>query len=150
VGRGAQSLTELRSQAYHESLKAVCFIPLPETEQEAKTAADAYQLQFNADFINLSACNTGGGKKIKGEGIIGLTRAFMYAGTASIGVTLWSVESASAENLSVGIFNYLRRDSFRADAFRQIKLDMIAGRARQPYYNHPYYWAPFVLYGEGR
>jgi tetratricopeptide (TPR) repeat protein/CHAT domain-containing protein len=220
VGRGAQSLTELRSQAYRESLKAVCFVPLPETEQEAKTAAnlfgvpekllymgkqarrsillelnetqqlsdyryllfaahgllpnevsgltqsalvlsdpdqegfltaaDAYQLQFNADFINLSACNTGGGKKIKGEGIIGLTRAFMYAGTASIGVTLWSVESASAENLSVGIFNYLRRDSFRADAFRQIKLDMIAGRARQPYYNHPYYWAPFVLYGEGR
>ena len=74
----------------------------------------------------------------------------MYAGTGSIGVTLWSVESASAENLSVGIFNYLRRDSLRTDAFRQIKLDMIAGRARQSYYNHPYYWAPFVLYGEGR
>jgi len=220
VGRSALSVTELRSQAYRDALDAVCFVPLPETEGEARsaaylfgvpnhtlylgkrarrsllldlnvagqlsdyryllfaahgllphevsgltqsalvlsdpeqegflTAADAYQLQFNADFINLSACNTGGGEQIKGEGIIGLTRSFMYAGTGSIGVTLWSVESASAENLSVGIFNYLRRDSFRADAFRQIKLDMIAGRARKPHYNHPYYWAPFVLYGEGR
>ena len=62
----------------------------PET-QGYLTMADAFTLQLNADFINLSACNTGGGDKIKGEGIMGLTRAFMYAGTSAIGVTLWAV-----------------------------------------------------------
>ncbi|RKZ42110.1 MAG: hypothetical protein DRQ49_02940 [Gammaproteobacteria bacterium] len=111
------------------------------------TMADAFTLQLNADFINLSACNTGGGQKMKGEGILGLTRAFMYAGTPAIGVTLWSVESSSAENLSVGIFENLKTGKKPAEAIRQIKLKMIAGKARQPYYRHPFYWAPFVVYG---
>jgi tetratricopeptide (TPR) repeat protein len=113
------------------------------------TMADAFELQFNADFINLSACNTGGGKQVKGEGIVGLTRAFMYAGTSAIGVTLWSVESASAENLSTGIFANLKNGATPADAIRQIKLQMIAGEANEDYYNHPFYWAPFIIYGSG-
>ncbi len=113
------------------------------------TMADTFNLRLNADFINLSACNTGGGKKIKGEGILGLTRAFMYAGTKAIGVTLWSVESASAENLSVGIFANFKDGKTTAEAIRQIKLKMIAGKAKQPHYRHPFYWAPFVIYGDG-
>ena len=113
------------------------------------TMADAFALQLNADFINLSACNTGGGDKLKGEGIMGLTRAFMYAGTQAISVTLWSVESASAKNLSIGIFENLSNGKNAADALRQIKLKMIAGDANKPYYRHPFYWAPFVVYGDG-
>ncbi|MFK5970361.1 MAG: tetratricopeptide repeat protein [Candidatus Marithrix sp.] len=113
------------------------------------TMADTFNLRLNADFINLSACNTGGGKKIKGEGILGLTQAFMYAGTKAIGVTLWSVESASAENLSVGIFANLKDGKTTAEAIRQIKLKMIAGQAKQSHYRHPFYWAPFVVYGDG-
>ncbi len=121
---------------------------LSNVEDEAYlTMADAFTLQLNADFINLSACNTGGGKKIKGEGIIGLSRAFMYAGTQAIGVTLWSVESASAENLSVGIFRNLKAGKQAGEALRQIKLKMIAGKANKPRYRHPFYWAPFVVYG---
>ncbi|MBE9562761.1 MAG: CHAT domain-containing protein [Proteobacteria bacterium] len=73
----------------------------------------------------------------------------MYAGTQSIGVTLWSVESASAENLSVGIFANLKAGKTTAEAIRQIKLKMIAGKANQPHYQHPFYWAPFVVYGNG-
>ena len=113
------------------------------------TMADTFDLQLNADFINLSACNTGGGKQVKGEGILGLTRAFMYAGTQAVGVTLWSVESASAENLSVGIFANLKAGKTVAEAIRQIKLKMIAGKANQAHYKHPFYWAPFVIYGNG-
>jgi tetratricopeptide (TPR) repeat protein len=121
---------------------------LSNVEDEAYlTMADAFTLQLNADFINLSACNTGGGKKIKGEGIMGLSRAFMYAGTRAIGVTLWSVESASAENLSVGIFTNLKAGKQAAEAMRQIKLKMIAGKANKRRYRHPFYWAPFVMYG---
>ncbi|MDM8568694.1 CHAT domain-containing protein, partial [Thiotrichales bacterium HSG1] len=114
------------------------------------TMADTFNLQLNADFINLSACNTGGGKQVKGEGILGLTRAFMYAGTQAIGVTLWSVESASAEELSVGIFANLKTGKTTAESIRQIKLKMIAGEANQAHYKHPFYWAPFVMYGNGR
>ncbi|MDM8567664.1 tetratricopeptide repeat protein [Candidatus Halobeggiatoa sp. HSG11] len=113
------------------------------------TMADTFNLQLNADFINLSACNTGGGKRVKGEGILGLTRSFMYAGTQAIGVTLWSVESASAENLSVGIFANLKAGKTTAEAIRQIKLKMIAGEANEIHYRHPFYWAPFVMYGNG-
>lgn len=121
---------------------------LSNVEDEAYlTMADAFTLQLNADFINLSACNTGGGKKIKGEGIMGLSRAFMYAGTQAIGVTLWSVESASAENLSVGIFRNLKAGKQAGEALRQIKLKMITGKANKPRYRHPFYWAPFVMYG---
>jgi tetratricopeptide (TPR) repeat protein len=117
---------------------------------EYLTMADAFTLQLNADFINLSACNTGGGRQIKGEGIMGLTRAFMYAGTPAISVTLWSVESTSAEDLSIGIFKNFKDGKNPAEALRQIKLKMIAGQANKDYYNHPFYWAPFVIYGDGR
>ncbi len=112
------------------------------------TMADAFTLKLNADFINLSACNTGGGKKIKGEGIIGLTRAFLYAGTSTIAVTLWSVESSSAENLSIGLFKNLKEGKKQAEAIRQIKIKMIKGKAKQPYYRQPFYWAAFVMYGK--
>jgi tetratricopeptide (TPR) repeat protein/CHAT domain-containing protein len=127
--------------------QAALVLSYPEIEGYL-TTAKAFGLQLNADFINLSACNTGGGKKIKGEGVMGLTRAFMYAGTSAIGVTLWSVESSSAENVSVGIFENLTQGQTAATALQQIKLKMISGKAKQPYYRHPFYWAPFVVYGD--
>ncbi|MDM8561643.1 tetratricopeptide repeat protein [Candidatus Parabeggiatoa sp. HSG14] len=113
------------------------------------TMADAFSLQLNADFINLSACNTGRGENIRGEGIMGLTRAFMYAGTPAITVTLWSVESYSAQELSVNLFKNLKMGKKPAEALRQIKLKMINGKASKSYYNHPLYWASFVVYGDG-
>ena len=127
--------------------QAALVLSYPEVEGYL-TTAKAFRLQLNADFINLSACNTGGGEKIKGEGVMGLTRAFMYAGTSAIGVTLWSVESSSAENMSVGIFENLTQGQTAAKALQRIKLKMISGKAKQPYYRHPFYWAPFVVYGD--
>ncbi|MEK8019150.1 MAG: CHAT domain-containing tetratricopeptide repeat protein [Candidatus Parabeggiatoa sp.] len=119
------------------------------------TMADAFTLNLNADFVNLSACNTGCagdscGENVRGEGIMGLTRAFMYAGTARVAVTLWSVNLSSAKVFSVGLFRNLKASKKMADALRAIKLKMIQGKAGNQKYAIPYHWAPFVVYGDGQ
>jgi len=121
----------------------------PDDEKAFLTMADVFALQLNADFVTLSACNTGGGKHIKGDGIRGLTRAFMYAGTPAVSVTLWSVESQSAKTLSTGIFERLQKQQNLAEALRQIKLAMLRGKRDKVYESHPYFWAPFVIWGDG-
>jgi CHAT domain-containing protein len=113
------------------------------------TMADVFQLRFNADLISLSACNTGSGERVRGEGVMGLTRAFMYAGTPTVAVTLWSVESLSAKALDVGLFEHLASGQVPVEALRSIKLRMLRGEEGEDY-THPYYWAPFVLFGDGR
>ncbi|MGC9966359.1 MAG: CHAT domain-containing protein [Syntrophobacteraceae bacterium] len=113
------------------------------------TMADTFGLRLNADLVTLSACNTGRGVEVRGEGVIGLTRAFMYAGTPAISVTLWSVESISAKILSTGLYENLQADRGRAEALREIKLRMIHGK-EDKMYRYPYFWAPVVLFGDGR
>jgi CHAT domain-containing protein len=119
----------------------------PDTEGYL-TMADAFALEMNADLVMLSACNTGRGEKIKGEGIRGLTRAFMYAGTPAVSVSLWSVESLSAKALSISLFKYLQAGKTLAQALRQSKLDLMADEDFKMY-QHPYFWAPFVVFGDG-
>ena len=112
------------------------------------TMADVFQLQLNAKLVTLSACNTGSGEQVRGEGVMGLTRAFMYAGTPAIAVTLWSVHSLSAKELDIGLFQYLKEGQPPAQALRSIKLRMLRGEDDDTY-RHPYYWAPFVIFGDG-
>ena len=119
------------------------------------TMADAFTLKLNADFVNLSACNTGCagescGENVRGEGIMGLTRAFMYAGTPRVAVTLWSVNLSSAKYLSIGLFTHLKAKKKMAHALREIKLKMIQGKASNLKYMNPYHWAAFVVYGDGQ
>ncbi len=80
---------------------------------------------------------------------MGLTRTFMYAGTSAISVTLWSVESISAERVSTGLYENLQAGKGRADALREIKLRMIHGEEEETY-RYPFFWAPVVLFGDGR
>ena len=120
----------------------------PDTEGYL-TMADAFALDMNADLVMLSACNTGRGEKIKGEGIRGLTRAaFMYAGTPAVSVSLWKVESLSAKALSISLFKYLQAGKPLTQALRQSKLDLMADEDFEMY-QHPYFWAPFVVFGDG-
>jgi CHAT domain-containing protein len=119
------------------------------------TMADAFTLKLNADFVNLSACNTGCTTKdcsenVRGEGIMGLTRAFMYAGTSRVAVTLWAVDLYSAKELNIGLFTNLKAKKKMAYALRDIKLKMIRGQASRQEYAHPYHWAGFVVYGDGQ
>jgi tetratricopeptide (TPR) repeat protein/CHAT domain-containing protein len=126
----------------------------PDTEGYL-TMADAFALEMNADLVMLSACNTGCGEKIRGEGVRGLTRAFMYAGTPAVSVSLWSVGSSpnpkvssSTKTLSISLFKYLQTGKPLAQALRQSKLDLMADEDMEMY-QHPYFWAPFVVFGDG-
>ena len=111
--------------------------------------SDVFQLKLNARLVSLSAYNTGMGKHVGGEGIMGLTRAFMYAGTPAIAVTLWPVETFSAKELDIGLFEHLREGHSPARALRSIKLRMLRAEKGDTY-TTPYYWAPFVLFGDGK
>ncbi|MCP4695272.1 MAG: tetratricopeptide repeat protein [Gammaproteobacteria bacterium] len=110
--------------------------------------ADVFGLSLNADLVSLSACNTGLGKRVRGEGIMGLTRAFMYAGTPVVNVSLWRVSDKSTAYLSVAFFKQLAAGLQPAEALRAAKLSLLRGETREKH-RHPYYWAPFVLFGDG-
>jgi CHAT domain-containing protein len=112
------------------------------------TMAEVFDLELHADLVSLSACNTGRGTQVKGEGVMGLTRAFMYAGTPVVAVTLWSVESLSAKELNIGFFRHIHAGLPPARALQTIKLEMLRGELGE-YYRHPYYWAPFIVFGDG-
>ena len=113
------------------------------------TMGDVFGLQLNAELVSLSACNTGRGSEVKGEGVLGLTRAFMYAGTQAVSVTLWSVESQSAKELNVGMYRYLSQKHGRAAALREIKLALLRGQ-KGAQYRDPFFWAPLVVFGDGQ
>jgi CHAT domain-containing protein len=102
-----------------------------------------FKLKLSADMVVLSACSTGLGKEVIGEGTIGLPRAFLYAGAASVLVSLWQVDDESTEKLMVAFYKHLLAGSQKADALRLAKLELVR---TQPY-SFPYYWAPFVLVG---
>jgi len=124
--------------------------PDPVTRREGfVTMADVFSLSLNAELVTLSACNTGSGKVLKGEGVMGLTRSFMYAGTPAVAVTLWSVESNSVRLLNVGLHRGLQSGRRPAEALRDAKLRMIRGD-HGAIYQHPFFWAPLVLFGDGR
>ncbi len=110
-------------------------------------AAEIFGLKLNADLVVLSACQTGLGKLIRGEGMVGLTRAFMYAGTPSVLVSLWSVSDMSTAALMGEFYkNLIKNNLSRTDALRKAQLSMISDEK----YAHPFYWAPFVLIGDWR
>jgi CHAT domain-containing protein/tetratricopeptide (TPR) repeat protein len=109
---------------------------------------EIFNLRMGAPLVMLSACETGLGKEKRGEGVIGLTRAFMYAGAPTVGVSLWSVADKSTAELMTDFYRrYLGSTRTpAAGAMREAQLAMIAGKK----HSAPFYWAPFVLVGEWR
>ena len=107
---------------------------------------EIFNLSLRADLVVLSACETGLGKEVTGEGLVGLTRAFLYAGAPSVVVSLWRVRDDTTPELMVGFYGGLDRLGDKAEALREAKLAMI----QKGNYAHPYYWAPFVLVGNPR
>ncbi len=110
------------------------------------TVYEIFNLQLDADLVTLSACDTGLGKEVSGEGVVGMTRAFFYAGARSLVVSLWPVVDRSTSNLMFDFYRYLGDSEEKAQALRRAKLAMIQSGK----YAEPYYWAPFVLSGEPR
>ncbi len=108
-------------------------------------AHEIFDLRLAADLVVLSACETGLGKQVRGEGLIGLTRAFMFAGARRIVVSLWSVSDRSTEKLMVHLYRNLKAGLGAGAALRRAKLELI----REGAFSHPYHWAPFILVGDG-
>lgn len=115
-----------------------------EAEDGNLYAGEIYNLELNADLVTLSACQTGLGKISKGEGVIGLSRALVYAGARNIIVSFWSVADESTAQLMTGFYtNVLDRPSANYSRdLRKAKLELLNGQ-----YAAPYYWAPFILIG---
>jgi CHAT domain-containing protein len=106
---------------------------------------EVYNLNLPADLVVLSACQTAMGKEMRGEGLIGLTRGFMYAGARRVVASLWKVDDAATAELVKRFYRaMLKEGKPPAAALRAAQLEM----ARQKLWNSPFYWAGFVLQGE--
>jgi CHAT domain-containing protein/tetratricopeptide (TPR) repeat protein len=118
--------------------------PQDPSEDGALQASEIYQLRLDADVVVLSACETGLGQNVRGEGVLGLPRAFLFAGASSVVVSLWSVADRSTSEFMQAFYRDLvqRRlppAAALAEARRALRRD-----AR---FAHPFYWAPFVVIG---
>jgi CHAT domain-containing protein len=108
---------------------------------------EVFNLRLGSPLVMLSACETGLGKEKRGEGVMGLTRAFIYAGAPAVGVSLWSVADKSTADLMSDFYKRLLANSSPvapSAAMREAQLAMITGKK----YSAPFYWAPFVLVGD--
>ncbi|MBO0856945.1 MAG: CHAT domain-containing protein [Chloracidobacterium sp.] len=107
---------------------------------------DIYNLKLSADLVTLSACQTGLGKEIKGEGLIGLARGFMYAGSPRVVASLWKVDDRATSELMKRFYQEMLGPEAlsAAAALRQAQLSVW----NEKQWREPYYWAAFVLQGE--
>jgi CHAT domain-containing protein/tetratricopeptide (TPR) repeat protein len=131
-----------------------------EKEDGLLNLAEILTLKLNADWVMLSACNTGAAEGKGTEAVSGLGRAFFYAGTRAVFVSMWAVETTSAKKISTGIFHYEQEDKSisRARAHQKSMIalmdsagfiDSKTGKIVASY-AHPFFWAPFIVVGDGR
>ncbi|MBA3711672.1 MAG: CHAT domain-containing protein [Pyrinomonadaceae bacterium] len=108
---------------------------------------EIYNLRLPAETVVLSACQTALGKEIKGEGLVGLTRGFMYAGAQRVVASLWQVDDLATADLMKRFYRGMLKDGMRpAAALRAAQLEMV----KQKRWSVPYFWAAFVIQGEWR
>jgi CHAT domain-containing protein len=106
-------------------------------------------LKLNADWVILSACNTAASDGKPGaDGFSGLTKAFFYAGSQTLLVSHWAVDSAATVALTARMFTEAQKGVGRAEALRRSMLAMI-DHPTDAVMRHPAMWAPFVIVGEG-
>lgn len=106
---------------------------------------DIYNLKLPVDLVVLSACNTGLGRDVRGEGLIGLTRGFMYAGASSVVASLWKVDDDATAALMKHFYSGMFQDGLSpAAALRKAQLEM----AKQKRWQSPYYWSGFIIQGQ--
>jgi CHAT domain-containing protein/Tfp pilus assembly protein PilF len=134
-------------------------IPARPSEGQANGLLQAWeifeQMRIDADLVTLSACETGLGKEMGGEGLVGLTRAFQYAGARSVLASLWSVADDSTADLMGRFYRHLRAGKSKDDALRTAQIELIRTRVVPPTagrtavtISHPFHWAAFQLIGD--
>jgi len=108
---------------------------------------DIYNLKLDADLVVLSACQTALGKEIKGEGLVGLTRGFMYAGAPRVVASLWRIDDRATADIMKRFYASMLKDGLRpAAALRAAQISM----SQDKRWHSPHYWAAFTLQGEWR
>lgn len=105
--------------------------------------SEVLSLKMNADIVALTACQTGLGKDQSGEGVMSMGRAFQFAGARCAMMSLWSVAESSSVELVESFFREIKKGKTRLDALVEARTQL-----RQKGYEHPFYWAPFILVGE--
>ncbi len=104
---------------------------------------DIYNMEFNADLVVLGACETGLGSTFRGEGLIGFTRAFIYAGASNLLVSMWKVNDQPTAYLMIDFYDYIRDGYSYNEALRRAKLNII----KRPHMADPANWGAFILTG---
>lgn len=150
---GKYSILHLSTHAIindHEPLYSkLLFFPSKDTlNDDIVYSYELYNLKLNAELVTLSACNTGVGKLEKGEGMMSLARAFMYAGTSSILMSLWPASDKSTERIMKFFYDELDKGKSKDEALRQAKLNYL--QHSDEISADPFLWSSFILIGDAR
>ena len=142
------SIIHVAAHGYAENCDPLgSFIALAPEDSGEDGLLRAYEiiegLRLKADLVTLSACETGLGEVTKSEGVVGLTRAFHYAGAESVVVSLWSVRDTSTSQLMAEFYRQYKGGKSKDEAL-QLAQEALIGTSQQ---SHPYHWAAFVLSG---
>ena len=111
---------------------------------EFLTVREIFGMKLGGELVTLSACETGLNQRSRGDELIGLSRAFIYAGAPSVVVSLWSVDAGSTRELMLEFYGLLKDGFDKASAMQEAQKKIM----EKPEYSHPYYWAPFILTGD--
>jgi CHAT domain-containing protein len=123
----------------------------PTLQDDGKlTVSEIFDMEVKANLVTLSACETGLARGTKGDlpqgdDLVGLSRAFIHAGAPSVIASLWKVSDDSTVAIMRSFYRNLRTLS-KAEALRRSQLELVA--SKDSLYNHPYFWAPFILVGD--
>jgi CHAT domain-containing protein len=125
-------------------LSGLLLLPGSDLEDGILQLFEVEKLKIKADLVFLSACNSASGKIYSGEGIIGLSTAFIQAGASRVIGTMWTIDDYSTSILVKDFYNNLLKNEYNyASALQNAQLNLL----KQTRYNHPYYWASFRLIG---
>jgi tetratricopeptide (TPR) repeat protein len=126
----------------------IAFYPDTQDTDYLLYTEEIYNLNLQkTDLVILSACETGAGRFIKGEGILSLSRAFAYAGCPNIITSLWKADDFSTAYLTTQIHHHLQHGSSISSAVQQAKADYLTDKSINPRLKQPYYWAHLVFIG---
>src|SRR5262249_46709397 len=159
-----------------DPLSSAVLLAKEDKEDGRLEVREIFGMELKANLVVLSGCDTGLGKLSTGDELVGLTRAFIYAGTPSVVASLWSVDDSSTAHLMASFYRNLKTMS-KVEALRGAQLELIRGEGRSDMLarrgvggigklgetvksepqdrisistSHPYFWAPFILVGDGK
>ena len=104
--------------------------------------SEVYEMQFNARLVCLSSCESGIGKIYRGEGMMGLAQAFLFAGAKNLAVSLWKVDDEATSDLMIDFYSRIPNHTL-SSALSGAKRKMASSKK----FSHPYYWSSFILIG---